>query len=186
MAARAITSIVITVPSFLYLVQPQLPSNKKKRAAGHEHGHDAHAADGEHGDVEGEKADTPESEGREDSNESDTSKQDQQSEGSDNGDDSPESGSERDQNTPETSEDESSDDTAHEKEGGGNVEIVQFKGSTNTTEEGVQDDTRKHIPDAKGFAKKRIESSYGNKLGEASTDEQGSENEDLVSVSSQA
>lgn len=46
---------------------------------------------------------------------------------------------------------------------------VQFKGrSTQGDEEGRVEDVRKHVPDAKGGAKKRIESTYGNKLGAAS------------------
>ncbi|KAJ9637740.1 hypothetical protein H2201_004175 [Coniosporium apollinis] len=46
---------------------------------------------------------------------------------------------------------------------------VQFKGRSNQGDaEGRVEDVRKHVPDAKGGAKKRIESTYGNKLGAAS------------------
>lgn len=66
------------------------------------------------------------------------------------------------EDTPDTSEDEEPQDTAREVDSGGKVEGVQFKGATKHGEVG---DTRKHIPDAKGGAKKRIESDYGMKQG---------------------
>ena len=57
---------------------------------------------------------------------------------------------------------------------GSKVEGVQFKGATR---EGGKGDTRKHIPDAKGGAKKRIESDQGNRQGVIS-DETAKEYED--------
>ncbi|KAL8944692.1 MAG: hypothetical protein Q9216_000260 [Gyalolechia sp. 2 TL-2023] len=61
---------------------------------------------------------------------------------------------------------------AHEVDSGGNVEGVRFKGPTaGGTKEGEQGDTRKHIPDAKGGAKKRIESDYGKAQGVAQDDD---------------
>ena len=81
------------------------------------------------------------------------------------------------------SDEEGSENTIHEKEGGQDVEGVQFKGATSGgTEEGEQGDTRKHIPDAKGFNKKRIESHYGGKQGEAQSPEQDPSDKDLVSI----
>ena len=44
------------------------------------------------------------------------------------------------------------------------MEGVQFKGAT---KDGAAGDTRKHIPDAKGGNKKRIESDYGVRQGAA-------------------
>lgn len=88
-----------------------------------------------------------------------------------------ESDGEKQDETPDTSDDEQLQNTAHETDSGKNVEGVQFKGPTSGgTEEGEQGDTRKHIPDAKGGSKKRIESDYGNRLGAAGDDE--SKNDD--------
>lgn len=57
----------------------------------------------------------------------------------------------------------------------GSVEGVRFKGATKQGgDDNMEPDTRKHIPDAKGGAKKRIESGYGQDIG-ASTEP---ENED--------
>ena len=86
---------------------------------------------------------------------------------------------EKQEETPDTSDDEQPQDTAHETDSGKNVEGVQFKGPTSGgTEEGEQGDTRKHIPDAKGGNKKRIESHYGNRLGAADDDESKNAGED--------
>ena len=63
---------------------------------------------------------------------------------------------------PETSKEEEPKDTPREVDSGSKVEGVQFKGATRHGEVG---DTRKHIPDAKGGAKKRIESDYGMRQG---------------------
>ena len=63
------------------------------------------------------------------------------------------------------------------------MEGVQFKGATSGgTREGEQGDTRKLIPDAKGVNKRRIESHYGGKEGEAQEPEQDPSNKDLVSI----
>lgn len=68
------------------------------------------------------------------------------------------------QDTPDTSDDESSIDKEHRTGPGGNVEGVQFKGAT---KDGQMGDVRKHIPDAKGGNKKRIESDAGIRQGVA-------------------
>ena len=62
--------------------------------------------------------------------------------------------------------------------GGGNTEGVQFKGATSagTGDNNEQGDTRKHIPDAKGGNKKRIESDYGIRQG-VNDDEPDKDNE---------
>ncbi|KAL6721719.1 hypothetical protein ACLMJK_000824 [Lecanora helva] len=81
---------------------------------------------------------------------------------------------------PDTPSDKGPKDFAHETESGGNVEGVQFKGATSGgTRDGEQGDTRKHIPDAKGGSKKRIESAYAIKLGESQEPQQDPSNEDL-------
>ena len=77
-------------------------------------------------------------------------------------------------NTPEAS---GPDDEERVTESGNNVEGVRFKGATTS---GPQGDTRKHVPDSKGGAKKRIESDYGNKLGEMPGEEQIADNDDKV------
>ena len=75
------------------------------------------------------------------------------------------------QDTPDTSDDEQPKNVAHETENGGSVEGVKFKGATSGgTRDGEQGDTRKHIPDAKGGNKKRIESHYGKRQGVAGDD----------------
>lgn len=87
------------------------------------------------------------------------------------------------QDTPDTSDDESSKNEAHETGPGGDVEGVQFKGAT---KDGATGDTRKHIPDAKGGNKKRIESDAGMRQGvaddEPERDAEGS-NKDKVRTS---
>lgn len=74
---------------------------------------------------------------------------------------------EGEQDTPDTSEDES-DNILHEKEDGSEVQSVRFKGPTKNTTPG---DNRKHIPDAKGANKNRIESDYGKLQGVAEGDD---------------
>lgn len=83
------------------------------------------------------------------------------------------------QETPDTSDNEESENVAHEKgRGGDNVEGVQFKGSTRAGDEKNEaGDTRKHIPDAKGYNKLRIESDYGKPQG-VSNEEDGTRHED--------
>ena len=177
---RAITSTVITLPCLWYLIQPQL--HKSEHGGGHGHGgHEGHGKGSEeHGDAEEEGSE--EGGSKEESSEDEGKTEPEGEEGSEDGDSS-ESGSEGGQDTPDSSDDEEAGNTAHEKEGGGNVEGVQFKGSTSGgTKVGEQGDVRKHIPDAKGANKKRIESEYGNQLGEAEQSEQDPKNKDLVWV----
>ena len=181
---RAITSLVVTVPSVYYLSLPQIDRYQHPEKYGHggHHKHDEHGEEGtsddeggssEHGESGDEKTEDQSEGGEEES------KEGEKDDG--NSDDSGSDGEDKD--TPETSDEEGSENTAHEKEGGQNVEGVQFKGATSGgTREGEQGDTRKHIPDAKGFNKKRIESHYGGKEGEAQKPEQDPSDKDLVSV----
>ena len=87
--------------------------------------------------------------------------------------------------TPEMSEDEDSQNVAHETDSGKDVEGVQFKGATSGG-----GDTRKHIPDAKGGNKKRIESDYGIRQGVAVEDnverDESGPTQDKVSCQSQS
>ncbi|KAL9000283.1 MAG: hypothetical protein Q9169_001000 [Polycauliona sp. 2 TL-2023] len=171
----AIGAALVTIPSVGYLIQPQL-----NKSSGHGHGHDdgAHDEHGEHG-ATGESEEKPEGDP-----ESDTAKTEGGEDASD-GDSEGSSGSEDDSGEPSasSSSDESAQDAgkassessskedrqagSYEVDSGSNVEGVQFKGATSGgTREGEQGDTRKHIPDAKGFAKKRIESHYGKEQGQ--------------------
>ena len=165
---RAIASLAVTLPSIYYLIQPQIERKQHPEKHGHggHEGHDEHGEEGE-GDEEGGSREEGEggegepSEGKSDDSGSDDTGKD----------------------TPDTSDDEGSENTTHEKEGGQDVEGVQFKGATSGgTKDGEQGDTRKHIPDAKGFNKKRIESDYGGKEGEAQNPEQDPSNKDLVII----
>ena len=174
---RAITSTVVTIPCLWYLIQPQL--HKSEHGGGHGHGeHETH----EEGSEEHEEAKGKESDGEhEEGSGEDEGKTEPEGEGGSEDGDSSGSSSEGGQDTPESSDDENPGNTAHEKEGGGNVQGVQFKGSTSGgTKDGEQGDVRKHIPDAKGANKKRIESEYGNQLGEAEKEGQDPKNQDLV------
>ena len=178
---RAIVSLAVTIPSVYYLMQPQIEryQHPEKHGHGGHGGHDEHSEHGEEGgSSEVEESGEGESEDQGDGGEEE-SKEGEEDQGK--SDDSGSEGGEKD--TPNTSDDEDSGNTAHEKEGGQNVEGVQFKGATSGgTREGEQGDTRKHIPDAKGFNKKRIESDYGGKEGEAQQPEQDPGDKDLVSV----
>lgn len=86
------------------------------------------------------------------------------------------------QGTPDQPGDEYPKSGGHVVESGGNVEGVRFKGATSGgTKEGEggrpeMDDTRKHIPDAKGGAKKRIESNYAKPQGPPPEDNYPNEN----------
>ena len=172
---RAIVSLAVTVPSVYYLAQPQIErfQHPEKHGHGGHGGHDEHDEHGEEGGS-GEEGDLGESEGPGDE------------EGKDQVEDGEEQSKEDEKDEVKSDESGTLDDgdpenTAHEKEGGQDVEGVQFKGATSGgTEEGEQGDTRKHIPDAKGFSKKRIESHYGGKEGEATNEEQDPSNKDLV------
>lgn len=174
----AIASLAVTIPSVYYLMQPQIEryQHPEKHGHGGHGGHDEHNDHGEE-DVssEGEESGEGESGDQGDGGEEDQGKSD-------------EFGSEgEEKDTPNTSDDEDAGNTAHEKEGGQNVEGVQFKGATSGgTGEGEQGDTRKHIPDAKGFNKKRIESHYGGKEGEAQQPEQDPNDKDLAAASKPA
>ena len=166
-------------------MQPQIErfQHPEKHGHGGHGGHDQHDEHGEDGEGseegglnEGEESGEEKSEGQGKSGEEE-SKEVETNEGESEG--SSIGGEEED--APSTSEDEDS----HEKEGGQDVEGVQFKGATSGgTREGEQGDTRKHIPDAKGYNKKRIESDYGRKQGEAQKPEQDPSDTDLVSIAS--
>ncbi len=185
---RAIGSLIVTVPSVWYLAQPQIERLSGKRGSHAEHGHEGeehgeHGEESEGGDEGSEEnsekggvESDAENESGEDAQVKEDPKEDNEKADSDSSD-----SEEGQQDTPDTSDDESSANVPHEKEGGQNVEGVRFKGATSGgTKEGEQGDTRKHIPDAKGGNKLRIESHYGNKQGEATTSEQSPDNEDLV------
>ena len=171
MLYRAIGSLVVTVPSVAYLIQPQL---KKASDDGHGHGHGA-----EHGIPNLHKQET----GDEDTGDDQASSQDNGENESDveSEDSDSETEGEKQDDTPDSSDSEEPQDTAHETDSGQNVEGVQFKGPTSGgTAEGEQGDTRKHIPDAKGGSKKRIESHYGKPLGEAAGDDPEAADKDKV------
>ena len=159
----------MTIPSVAYLIQPQL---KKASADGHGHGHgelvpNLHKKETGHEDAGDDQAS---------SQDAGESKSEAASDDSD-----PENDGEKQDDTPDSSDGEESQNTAHETDSGQNVEGVQFKGPTSGgTAEGEQGDTRKHIPDAKGGNKKRIESHYGKRLGEAASDDPEPDDEDKV------
>ena len=168
--------MAVTLPSIYYLIQPQIERSQHPEKHGHG-GHDKHDEhDEEGGSSEGEPSGEEKSEGQ-------GSGEEESNEGEKDEDTSDDSGSEvGEKATPNTSDGEDSENTIHEKEGGQDVEGVQFKGATSGgTKEGEQGDTRKRIPDAKGFYKKRIESDYGGKEGEAQKPEQDPSDKDLVS-----
>ena len=170
---RALTSLAVTIPSVYYLMQPQIERYQHPERHGHG-GHGGHKGHDEH-DEQGEDGESGE-EGGSIEGESGDQKSEDQDEGGEE-----DKGEEKD--TPNTSDDEGPENTAHETESGGDVEGVQFKGPTSGgTRDGEQGDTRKRIPDAKGFYKKRIESDYGAKQGEAQKPEQDPSNQDLVPV----
>ena len=149
---------------------------------------DGNQGEEESGEGDSQAGDDKSSEGERDGNNEDGSEDSKGKAGEDesrkgeSGGDSSDSESESGKDTPETSDDEDKGDYPQELSGGGNVEGVQFKGSSNTTEAGEQSDTRKRIPDAKGGFKKRIESHYGQRQGVAEDEAQDPENKDLVSL----
>ena len=155
-----IGAIAVTVPSCVYLLQPK--PNKS-----HDHGHgDEHEEHEEQEEATKEEEAEPGSSDDGKSEEVPETASDKEESSSGQGTEKSDSDGEEQDSTPDTSDDEGEINVAHEKEGGGNVEGVQFKGATSGgTEEGEQGDTRKHIPDAKGANKKRIESDYGNRQG---------------------
>lgn len=157
-------------------MQPQIErfQHPEKHGHGGHGGHDEHDEHGE--DDEGDEEEKSEDQG---GGERDSKGAEGES------DDSASEGGGKD--TPDTSDDEGAQKAVQEKEGGQNVEGVQFKGATSGgTEEGEQGDTRKHIPDAKGFSKKRIESDYGGKQGEAQEPEQDPSDKDMAAASKPA
>ncbi|KAL8670061.1 MAG: hypothetical protein Q9168_005380 [Polycauliona sp. 1 TL-2023] len=175
----AIGAALVTIPSVGYLIQPQL--NKSSS-----HGHDD-GGHGEHGDQDGHGATGENEEKSEEDQESEAKKPDGAEDASD-GDSTGGSGSEDSseeqsansgpddagQGSPETSGKEAREAGSYEVDSGSNVEGVQFKGATSGgTRDGEQGDTRKHIPDAKGFAKKRIESDYGKEQGQLEGEDSG-------------
>ena len=177
---RAIGSAVVTIPACIYLLQGSPDSGHGHGDEGEEHAAEGHEEAGEESDQpaedkeplgidvvpdlrkgaadeDGEKTDEQNDEGGEE-------KTEDQSDGSS-------SDGEDKQETPDTSDDEEPKNVAHEVDSGKNVEGVQFKGATSGgTRDGEQGDTRKHIPDAKGGNKKRIESDYGKRQGVAAED----------------
>ncbi|KAL8903689.1 MAG: hypothetical protein Q9207_003758 [Kuettlingeria erythrocarpa] len=172
---RAIGAAVVTIPSAAYLIQ-----SRPKRE--HGHGHDEGDHDGHEASQEGvEKAER----GGDHEEKPEDGAQGDVKEGGD-GDSPPEDGSTGSEPDKPTRPDHSVEDAgqgtpetprrdphegAHEVQSGGNVEGVRFKGATSggdrVGEEGQpeQGDVRKHIPDAKGGAKKRISSKYGKPQG---------------------
>ena len=183
---RAITSVVITVPSLWYLIQPQLQPKK-----GHGHGHgseeheEGHVQGGEHGEKTESGEDDGSSQGEDDRTGDQGHGEENPDEGNSNeaGDNEGGAKSERSSEAgPATPDDKGPTPEAYERDSGENVEGVQFKGATSGgTNEGEQGDTRKHIPDAKGGSKVRIESHYGNRQGVASEPEQDPDDKDMVS-----
>lgn len=176
--ARALGSFTVTTPAIYYLIA-NAPEPVGDHGHGHDegdHGEDKHGEKEESGDLagasaegteetteeqDGENADGPNesSEGTQENleNEGSKSEGDETSDGK-----SEDSGESLGHDTPDTEEDEEPKDTAREVDSSSEVEGVQFKGPTRHGEVG---DTRKHIPDAKGGAKKRIESDYGMRQG---------------------
>ncbi|KAL8960447.1 MAG: hypothetical protein Q9193_002847 [Seirophora villosa] len=185
---RAIGSAVVTIPSVAYLLQP---SPKSDHGHGHEEGD--HGENG--GDHEGEEqtgegkdsqSDQLEGEAGDDSKEEEgsdaTSNDNDASSGSDEQPRPDHSVNDAGQGTPESPLDEYPKGGGYEVESGGNVEGVRFKGATSGgTKEGEggrqeQGDVRKHIPDAKGGAKKRIDSDYAKPLGKPAEEDDESNN----------
>lgn len=156
---RAITSVAITLPCIWYL----WPPSKKSHEHGHGHEHDDQTSHKDHEEssdgadnVENtESTEAVEEEKADNQVETESVKSDD----SDN--------QEGEQDTPDTSDDES-ETILNEKEGGNEAQGVKFKGPTKN---GPPGDTRKHIPDAKGANKKRIESDYGERQGVAEGDD---------------
>ena len=182
---RAVTSLAVTLPSVYFLMQPQIEryQHPEKHGHGGHGGHNEHDEHNEEGEGSGEGGSSEGEESAEEKSvDQDEGSEEESKEGNNDEGESDDSGSDGEgTNTPDTSDDEGSENHTHEQEGGQNVEGVQFKGATSGgTREGEQGDTRKHIPDAKGFNKKRIESDYGRKQGEAGEPEQDPSNKDMV------
>ena len=164
-------------------MQPQIERYQHPERHGHG-GHGGHGGHDEHDehDEQGDGNDSSEGEGvGEEKGKDQDEGSDEDSKESEKEDDSGSEGGES--GSPNTSDDESPENTTYETEGGQNVEGVRFKGPTSGgTKDGEQGDTRKHIPDAKGANKKRIESHYGKTQGEAEDPEQDPKNKDMVTT----
>lgn len=188
--SRAITSLAITLPSVYYLMQPQIDryQHPEKYGRGGHGGHGGHEEHDEEGKVDEEGGSSEDGESGDEKIEDQGPGGEEASKGETEEGSSEDSGTQGEENgTPDTSDDEGSENTAHVVESGKNVEGVQFKGASSAgTSDGGQDDTRKLIPDAKGGNKKRIESHYGGKEGEAQEPEQDPRNKDLVSIAPHA
>ncbi|KAK4692064.1 hypothetical protein P7C71_g5068, partial [Lecanoromycetidae sp. Uapishka_2] len=188
----AIGAGIVTIPSVWYLSQPQIERftnpNKGHGSHGHERGeHDGHGEEDEGGDGaedggSGEKGEDSEQDEGQESGEEKSGDQGGEGEGEEEDGSDSEGGN---QITPKTPGDKGKDGTPREENSGGNVEGVQFKGAVagGTKGDNEQGDTRKHIPDAKGGSKKRIESDYAGREGVADKPEQDPQNEDKAAPS---
>ena len=167
-AYRAVGATVATSTGLYYLLPPQIERWNRPKGSGHGgHGHGEHGEESEGGGEEdsGKKGGDEDAEGEDESKES-----------GDESEQSDDAGSEGGKNdTPNTS-----DDEEKVVDSGEDVEGVQFKGPSNAGPNKQQSDTRKHVPDAKGGAKKRIDSHYGQKQGVAQDSEQDPSDKDLV------
>ena len=177
---RALGAAIVTIPSTWYLMQPQIERWNRPKGSGHGHGHgdegeghEEHGEDSEGGE-EGEGQESEDDKGGDESEEG----------GGGDGHKSDDSDSEGgEQDTPDTSDDEEgSKNEAKVVDSGKNVPGVQFKGATSggTGDNHEQGDTRKHIPDAKGGNKKRIESDYAKVQGQANKPEEDPAGKDMV------
>lgn len=189
---RAAGAIAVTVPTCWYLLQPD--PNKGHRH-GHGEGHGDHEGEEEHEEAHDSTEDEPaekdeeahdstEDEPAEKDDEAPADKEKTESTGNEGKDaeasDDSSSDEDKEQETPDTSDDDDDGpkNVPHETDSGGNVEGVQFKGASKAVKEDDGSfDTRKHIPDAKGGNKKRIESKYGHRLG---LEEEGDDKTDKV------
>ena len=207
--SRIIGSVGITVPCVYYLAQPQL--NKKPHGSDHGHDShasgDEHGDEPQEGEKSGEDKpsegaeepgsdDTEEKKGGEDGDKDGHKEETDSQESSDDGEKLPEHAEDtsRDEQ-PEEDKDEDKEQgkeekpekqnrdysVTKEKSSSEGLEGVRFKGATKAGKDGRQTHTEKHIPDAKGFNKKRLESDYGTVLGAAEDDEQSADDQDLVS-----
>ncbi|MCJ1319598.1 hypothetical protein MMC15_004934 [Xylographa vitiligo] len=163
-------AIAVTVPSCWYLLQegPAKPSHHEpgndeshedfeaaRKGTDSADGDEDEGKDGEKVGDEGEKSE----DGGESSDESEIAKSGSGDDDGEKSDESPPSGTEGEkQGSSDPSGNQDPENTVHETEAGEDVEGVRGKGAT---KDGPAGDTRKHIPDAKGYNKKRIESDYG-------------------------
>lgn len=138
-SSRAIGAVAVTVPTCWYLL-----SNTPEPAHGHgDHG-DSHGEEHEEEHKE-ESKDEPEEESKDEDKEASSDAEDKDSEKSEDSDsvDDEKKGA----NTPDSSDNEGAEDSEAKEDG----------------------NTKKHIPDAKGGAKKRIESDNAIKAGESAS-----------------